>query len=159
MESCLKSMVISCWAAGRSAQAGQIRAQCRMGRLGTVSIAMSCSREGPAGPVTLCDHHMQQLLAHMPIHMPIHMRHGDAAHTSSYTQSLTVAHTLSPQPASHTTDHPPPFPHQWPHSSQFSPELRDLTKSLLSKNPKLRPSCDAILKLPWLKVRSAASGV
>lgn len=37
--------------------------------------------------------------------------------------------------------------------TQFSPDLRDLTKSLLSKNPKNRPSADALLKLPWLKVR------
>ncbi|KAF5831908.1 kinase-like domain-containing protein [Dunaliella salina] len=38
-----------------------------------------------------------------------------------------------------------------PISQQFSPELRDLTKQLLNKNPKQRPSPDALLKLPWLK--------
>jgi hypothetical protein len=35
---------------------------------------------------------------------------------------------------------------------QFSQDLRDLTKALLSKMPSKRPTPDAILKLPWLKV-------
>jgi hypothetical protein len=34
---------------------------------------------------------------------------------------------------------------------QYSPDLRDLVKSLLSKNPKMRPSTDAILAKTWLK--------
>mmetsp|Transcript_17043 Transcript_17043/g.36817 ORF Transcript_17043/g.36817 Transcript_17043/m.36817 type:complete len:694 (-) Transcript_17043:512-2593(-) len=38
-----------------------------------------------------------------------------------------------------------------PIPSHFSPDLRDLAKSLLSKNPKQRPSTEQCLKLPFLK--------
>ncbi|KAJ9525218.1 hypothetical protein QJQ45_020750, partial [Haematococcus lacustris] len=34
---------------------------------------------------------------------------------------------------------------------QYSPELRELTKNLLARQPKQRPAPEAILKLPWLK--------
>lgn len=39
-----------------------------------------------------------------------------------------------------------------PVPQQFSAELKDLVRQLLSKNPKLRPSCEQILKMPFLKV-------
>jgi serine/threonine protein kinase len=42
-----------------------------------------------------------------------------------------------------------------PIPQQFSAELRDLIKQLLSRSPKSRPSCEQILKMPFLKVRMA----
>lgn len=40
-----------------------------------------------------------------------------------------------------------------PIPTSYSPDLRDLTKQLLSRVPTKRPSPEVILKLPWLKVR------
>lgn len=45
-----------------------------------------------------------------------------------------------------------------PIPQQFSNELKDLVRQLLNKNPKLRPTCDQILKLPFLKVRRRFGG-
>lgn len=46
-----------------------------------------------------------------------------------------------------------------PVPQQFSAELKDLVRQLLSKNPKLRPSCEQMLKMPFLKVCCGAGGV
>lgn len=56
----------------------------------------------------------------------------------------TSGQTTLPAPANQPTNRPTAV-------LQYSPDLRDLAKSLLSKSPKLRPSPDQILKLPWLK--------
>lgn len=42
-----------------------------------------------------------------------------------------------------------------PIPQQFSPELRDLVKQMLSKNPKMRPSTDQILRMPFMRDATA----
>jgi len=103
---------------------------------------------GQTGHIKLGSHVHSTRLTHVHAHTHMHTHAHMYAHTHAcmraHTQTCARAHTRT-YTHTHTHTHTPAL-------SQFSTDLRDLTKALLSKNPKLRPSADALLKLPWLKV-------